>query len=156
MDIYTIGHSNIDVARFLEALRRHGITLIVDTRTSPYSRYVPWANREPLAAELQRAGLAYRFAGDELGGKPVDPSLQTPDGAPDYDRIAQSPGYLRGIEEVMTEAADERLALPCSEADPRDCHRENLIGRTLRARGCVVKHILSDGALLPEAQGTLF
>jgi uncharacterized protein (DUF488 family) len=156
VDVYTIGHSNIEIAQFLDALRSHGITLVVDTRTSPYSRFVPWANRESLAAELQAAGIAYRFAGAKLGGKPADPSLHTPDGAPDYDRIAESAAYLQGIEEVLAAASRERLALLCSEANPLECHRERLIGRTLRARGCAVKHILSDGALLPEVQGTLF
>lgn len=155
MDVYTIGHSNVEIGQFLHALRSHGITLVVDTRTSPYSRFVPWANRERLAAELPQAGIAYHFAGDTLGGKPADPSLHTLDGAPDYDKIAESAAYLQGIEEVMAAASRERLALLCSEANPLECHRERLIGRTLRARGCSVKHILSDGALLGEIQGTL-
>ena len=156
VDVYTIGHSNVEVAQLLDALRNNGIALVVDTRSSPYSRFVPWANRESLAAELQRAGIAYRFAGAKLGGKPADPSLHTPDGAPDYDKIAQSAAYLQGIEEVMAAASQERLALLCSEADPLECHRERLIGRTLRARGCAVKHILADGSLLNQLQGTLF
>ncbi len=156
MDVYSIGHSNIEIARFLNALRGHRTTLVVDARTSPYSRFVPWANRENLKAELQAAGIGYRFAGDKLGGKPADPSLQPPDGAPDYDRMAESPPYRQGIEEVMLAALRERPALLCSEANPLECHRERLIGRTLRARGCAVKHILSDGTLLPEVQGTLF
>jgi hypothetical protein len=50
VDIYTIGHSNVEIAQFLHALRNHGITLVVDARTSPYSRFVPWANRESLNA----------------------------------------------------------------------------------------------------------
>lgn len=155
MEVYTIGHSNLELQQFLDALRRHRITLVVDARTSPYSRFVEWANRERLAAELRRAGIAYRFAGGELGGQPADPALRTPSGAPDYDKILRSTPFLRGIEEVLAAAPRQRLALLCSEADPMECHRERLIGRTLRERGCTVRHILSDGTLLSTLQETL-
>lgn len=155
MDVYTIGHSNVDVGQFLEALRLYGITLVVDVRTSPYSHFVEWANRERLAAELERARIAYRFDGARLGGKPPDGSLRTPTGAPDYDKIAGSAPYLRGIEEVLAAASRERLVLLCSEANPLECHRERLVARSLRARGCAVKHILSNGRLLEELQGNL-
>ncbi|MBI3966207.1 MAG: DUF488 domain-containing protein [Chloroflexi bacterium] len=156
LEIYTIGHSNLELERFVDALRRNAIDVVVDTRTSPYSRYVEWANRERLAAELKAAKIGYRFAGGELGGKPADPSLRTSDGAPDYDKIAATPHYRRGIEELIAAASHDRLALLCSEANPMECHRERLIARTLRARGCAVKHIKSDGSLLGEVQGTLF
>jgi len=147
VELYTIGHSSLDVSQFIKALQRYGITRVVDVRSVPYSRYVPWTNKGQLTVELQRAGLAYEFAGRELGGRPADPSLLTATGAPDYDRIAASIPYQRGIERVLEIAGDERIALLCSEADPMRCHRERLIGRTLRARGCVVRHILRDGSL---------
>ena len=39
----------------------------------------------------------------------------------------------------------------CSEGDYRQCHRHNLIGRTLQNDGLTLHHILSDGSL--EASG---
>ena len=68
--IYTIGHSNHESEAFLALLQEHDITLLVDVRSSPYSRYVPQANRETLAHALEAAGIGYRWVGDRLGGKP--------------------------------------------------------------------------------------
>lgn len=155
MDLFTIGHGNLDVTQFLAALRCQGITRVMDVRSIPHSRYVPWTSHTLLAEELERAGIAYEFRGKELGGKPSDPSLRTPTGTPDYDRIATSAPYMRGIERVLEAASSERLALLCSETNPMLCHRERLIGRTLRARGCKVRHILSDGSLVDQYQETL-
>src|SRR5438128_1158783 len=104
MEIYTIGHSNLPWELFLAALQVNDIQVVVDTRTSPYSRYVEWANRERLAAALATAGIGYRYAGVELGGKPNDPALRSADGNPDYDKIAASPAYERGIVGLLAAA----------------------------------------------------
>jgi hypothetical protein len=37
--IFTIGHSNHSWEAFLELLRENAITIVVDVRSSPYSRY---------------------------------------------------------------------------------------------------------------------
>lgn len=37
--IYTVGHSNHPIERFLGLLQRHGIELLADVRSMPYSRY---------------------------------------------------------------------------------------------------------------------
>jgi uncharacterized protein (DUF488 family) len=153
--VHTVGHSNLELSVFLAALREHEISQIWDVRSAPYSRFAPWANPKQLQAELERIGATYRYAGDQLGGRPTDPALRGPAGTPDYDKIAHSSPYREGIEALLEAAYAERIALLCSEADPLHCHRERLIGRTLRACGCSVKHILPDGSLLSTQQGTL-
>ena len=150
MEIYTIGHSNVPLPRFLAAIATHGITLVVDVRSHPYSRFAPWANARELPVELLKATIDYRFLGDALGGRPKDPKLRAADGSPDYAKMSSSAAYLKGIAEVLDAAGRERVALLCSEADPRRCHRELLLGVTLRERGCTVRHILLDGSLLSE------
>ena len=156
VDLFTIGHGSLEVGQFLAALQRQRITRVVDVRSIPHSRYVPWSGYRRLASELGRVGIAYEFAGRELGGKPSDANLRTVSGSPDYDRIAASPAYLRGIERVIEAAEGDRLALLCSESNPMMCHRERLIGRTLRARGCRVRHILADGSLADAVPDWLF
>ena len=37
--IFTVGHSNQSLESFLDLLGRHGIDLVVDVRSSPYSQY---------------------------------------------------------------------------------------------------------------------
>jgi len=155
VEIYTIGHSNLELSRFLEILRQHRIVRLIDVRSYPYSKRVVWANASPLAAALRSAGIAYASAGDALGGRPSDPRLRSPTGRPDYDRIAASDDYQRGIERLLAVAGRERAAILCSEGDPMMCHRERLIGRTLRQRGCAVRHILRDGSILAQHQPTL-
>ena len=46
--LYTIGHSNHDLERFLHLLKMHAITAIADVRSSPYSKFNPQFNREVL------------------------------------------------------------------------------------------------------------
>ena len=51
--LFTIGHSNHTLAKFLELLAKHGIEVVVDARSHPYSKYVVHFNREDLAAALK-------------------------------------------------------------------------------------------------------
>ena len=39
--IFTIGHSNHPIERFLGLLREHGITTVADVRSTPASRFNP-------------------------------------------------------------------------------------------------------------------
>jgi uncharacterized protein (DUF488 family) len=155
VELFTIGHGNLDLEVFLAALQYQRIGRVIDVRSIPHSRYAPWAGLRRIESALQMLSNVYEFAGRALGGRPVNPALRTQAGTPDYDRIAQSAAYLEGIEHVLQEAETERIALLCSEANPMLCHRERLIGRTLRSRGCSVRHILPDGTLFPVIQETL-
>jgi uncharacterized protein (DUF488 family) len=153
--IYTIGHSNLEIEVFLERLRQHGIAWLVDVRTHPFSQRFPQFNGSLLERSLIAVQIGYQHVGHALGGKPADPDLRTPDGVPDYDRIEATPLYREGIAELCALAERGRVAIMCGEGDYRHCHREKLIGRTLRARGIVVWHIQPDGTLTQEPQGTL-
>ena len=57
--ILTIGHSNRTFEAFLECLRAHGVTRLIDIRTVPRSRHNPQFNRETLAETLPAAGISY-------------------------------------------------------------------------------------------------
>jgi uncharacterized protein (DUF488 family) len=144
--IHTLGHSNHTTAAFVDLLRRHGITLVVDVRSQPYSRWAPQFNRETLARDLQDAGLAYRFMGDALGGRPADPALyDSGQERPDYQRVEQTSAYQAGIDQLLDLAGIEQVAVMCSEGDHRRCHRHLLITQTLLGRGVRVLHIQPDG-----------
>jgi uncharacterized protein (DUF488 family) len=141
--VYTIGHSNHASDGFLSLLRQHGIELLVDVRSSPYSRYVPQANREPLARALASAGMAYLWFGDRLGGKP--------EGAiADYDQLRAGPAFQQTIADLLNLAAERRTAIMCSEGDHRQCHRHKLITPALLDRDVHVLHIQPDGDIVDE------
>lgn len=152
--IYTIGHSNLPIEQFITYLQAHDIQWLVDVRSYPSSQRYPHYNGPDLARSLEAIGICYRHDGG-LGGKPADPALRSASGTPDYDRIEASAAYQSGIEALCALAAGARVAVMCGEGDYRLCHRERLIGRTLRARGLSVWHIQPDGTLTEEPQRSL-
>ncbi len=159
--LYTIGHSDHELAAFIGLLRKHAIERLVDVRSQPYSRWQSQFNRETLAPALREAGIDYVWGGDTLGGRPADLALYNPgEERPDYERMADTPLYQGGIEHLLEGAQTGRTAIMCSEGDPSHCHRHLLITQTLVARGIRVFHVLPDGdlregELIPQ-QLTLF
>jgi len=147
--IYTIGHSDHDTPAFIDLLRQHTITLVADVRSQPYSRWTHQFNREIIARDLEEAGIAYRFMGDALGGRPSDPALYDPgQERPDYGRVEQTDAYQTAITQLIELARAERVAVMCSEGDHARCHRNLLITQTLLAREVRVLHIQPGGATI--------
>ena len=146
--IYTVGHSHIPIARFIELLKLHHIDTLIDARSQPRSRFAPQFNRQALQTSLEEAGLVYRYLGDKLGGRPKDPQYQLPDGRIDYLRLAQAARYREGLQELQREAGQACVAVMCAEADFRKCHRYWLITRSLVGEGLEVQHMLHSGELV--------
>lgn len=151
--MFTIGHSNHSFQEFLELLKKHDITLVVDVRSQPYSRYVSHFNRRFLAEHLPQAGIGYLFLGAYLGGRPKEKEYYRPDGTVDYNVLQQSPRFRKGIEEVKRLAEKHRLVLLCSEEDPSRCHRKLLVGEVLVREGIRVLHIRGTGEIEEEHSG---
>ncbi len=150
--IYTLGHSNHSPDFFLELLKRHDVEVVVDVRSSPYARYAVHFNKEPLQTHLRSHGLKYLFLGDVLGGRPDGEEFYDAEGRVLYDRLAESPAFLGGINRLVRGAAISRIALVCGEEDPAECHRRLLLGRVLSERGVAVFHIRGDGRLQSESE----
>lgn len=142
--VYTVGHSNHTEQAFVALLLDNGITAIGDVRSSPYSRFNPQFNRESLTRTLRSAGIAYVFLGAELGARSEDDSCYE-DGKVQYDRLARTGLFQRGLDRVLEGARSYRVALMCAEKDPLDCHRTILVARHLVDRGVEVRHILAGG-----------
>ena len=151
LTVYTIGHSNHTNEHFFETLKSRGIEVLVDVRSSPYSRYATWFNRDPLKTSLGAAGIRYLFLGDSIGGRPERLEFYDDEGYVRYDRLAASPEFLEGVERLLRGAAEYRVVLMCSEEDPTECHRNLLIGRVLADRGVEVIHIRGNGRLDPAS-----
>jgi uncharacterized protein (DUF488 family) len=152
LTIWTIGHSNHPLARFVELLRAHGIQVVADVRSRPYSRFAPRYNRQALAEALPEHDIRYLFLGKELGGKPKEPGYYLPDSSLDPERFTARPEFQRGLKRLLGEAAHFRVSLMCSEGDPGKCHRSLLLAPELVKRGVKVLHILPDGGLLEHRQ----
>jgi uncharacterized protein (DUF488 family) len=144
--VYTIGHSNHEIAVFLGLLRQHGVTAVGDVRSQPYSRWVPQFSRDALEAALADAGIAYSFLGKELGARSDNPACYR-EGKVQYDRLAQEPIFAEGIDRVVQGIQRYQISLLCAEKDPLDCHRALLVARRLFESGISVSHIHADGTL---------
>jgi uncharacterized protein (DUF488 family) len=151
MRIYTVGHSNHPIEKFVGLLTGNGITAIADVRSRPFSRRHPQFNKDRLAATLAEHGIAYLFLGKELGARSEDPAHYE-GGKVQYSRLAATAVFQSGVERVLEAANAHRLALMCAEKEPLDCHRTLLVARNLEAKGVTILHILSDGSLEPQAQ----
>jgi uncharacterized protein (DUF488 family) len=144
--VYTIGHSTHPIERFVELLQRHGIRVVADVRSTPFSRFNPQFNRESLGHSLAAAGIRYEFMGEELGARTNDPSCFE-NGRVSYARLAATPLFQRGLARLREIAKNERVAMMCAEREPLDCHRMILIARELERAGDTVTHILAEGSL---------
>ncbi len=150
--VYTIGHSAHSVEKLAELLRAHPIDVVVDTRSSPYSRFAPQFDRELLQRSLADAGFRYLFLGAELGGRPQSPEYYDAQGHVLYGRMTADRAFLAGMERLERGIAEFRVALLCGEENPAHCHRRLLVGRVLDERGHDLLHIRGDGRAQTDAE----
>ena len=145
--VFTIGHSNHPRERFArELLQPHGIAVLADVRSVPYSRFAPKFDREALRSFLTARDVRYVYFGDGLGGRPTDPACYE-DGRVCYNRVARTASFRRGFDGLLAEAASHRVAVMCSESEPLNCHRTLLVAQALDESGVVVEHVCADGSL---------
>ncbi|NJN20587.1 MAG: DUF488 domain-containing protein, partial [Leptolyngbya sp. RL_3_1] len=120
--LYTIGHSNHDIDKFVALLKGHGINALADVRSMPYSRHTPHFKQKPLKSILQRYGIRYVFLGQELGARPRLESCYV-HGKALYERIASTENFKQGIKRILDGTKKLDIALMCAEKDPIVCHR---------------------------------
>jgi uncharacterized protein (DUF488 family) len=144
--IYTVGHSSQSIEAFIDQLQNHGVEVVADVRSRPYSARFPHFSREPLEARLKAAGMRYVFLGRELGARRDEAECYA-DGQASYDRIAKLPIFAAGIDRLLAGAQRYRVALMCAEQDPLTCHRTILVCHELKKHGVSIGHICRDGVL---------
>ena len=151
--ILTIGHSTRTLDDFIEMLRAHGVTLLVDIRRFPGSRRQPQFNKETLAGALKKEGIAYEHAVD-LGGR----RRPTGDAGNEGLRNAQfrgyadhmsTPAFVRALDRLLEQGERAVVAVMCAEAVPWRCHR-SLLADALTARGVRVEHIMDARTRRPH------
>jgi uncharacterized protein (DUF488 family) len=160
MKLYTIGHSNHPLERFIQLLEQNNISLLVDVRTAPYSRYNLHFNREILENALKDRSIEYAYAGKYLGGRPKDPAcyknhLLPNEGADylhlvDYPEVMKRVWFQTGIQRLLELADEQTAAIMCSEENPGECHRHHLIASYLKTEFPEVEvwHIRGDGNVI--------
>jgi len=144
--IYTVGHSNIELEELFSLL--NGIEVVVDVRSTPFSKYAPQFNAHNVKEKLEAAGIQHIFMEDEnigniLGGKPRDGDCYE-HGKIVYEKVMTKSWYQEGISKLVELAGEKKVAIMCSEEDPHNCHRHHLITQSLLEEGLTVFHIRGD------------
>jgi uncharacterized protein (DUF488 family) len=151
--IYTIGHSTRTLDEFVEILKAHAITQLVDIRTIPKSRHNPQFNGDNLGRNLPQRGIAYLHL-PALGGlrKPRKDSVNTGwrnasfRGFADY---MQTRAFVSAVRGLMQLGRSQRVVIMCAEGNPFRCHR-SLVADALTVRKVHVFHISSKTAARPH------
>lgn len=151
MEIFTIGHSNYKIERFIEMLKHYNINCVVDIRGTPYSKYNIQYDKETIKETLTKAGYIYIYMAKELAAKRENKISYYDEGYSDFERVVLEEDFKRGIERLKLGCEKGyRIALMGAMQDPNRCHRSILVGRALRDNGFEVKHILDDYSIASQ------
>ncbi len=152
--VYAIGHSTRTVDDFIEILRAHSISMLVDIRTIPKSRHNPQFNEDELKRSLEDRCITYvHFR--ELGGlrRAKKDSANTGwqnasfRGFADY---MQTREFASAVRKLMQLAKHGQVAIMCAEGNPFRCHR-SLVADALTVRKVRVLHISSKTSVREHA-----
>jgi len=163
LTIWTVGHSKHEIEAFIELVNKYEIQVIVDVRTSPFSKMAPQFNKEQLGAALAQSEIDLLHMGASLGGRPTQEDFYDAEGHVFYDMMAQTDEFKSGILRLVKGMKQFRIAIMCSEGSPEKCHRTLLVGRVLQQMGHKVLNILPNGKCeeqedlnAPSVQQSLF
>ncbi len=130
---------------FLDALKEHGVTALVDVRSVPRSGYFTNYNKENLSDTLKHSHIIYRSYAREFGARQEDTRFYT-NGHLDFGKFAVSPQFKEGMEKIFAGMdMGYVFAFMCAEKDPMTCHRAILVTHEFAKQGVRVIHILPNG-----------
>jgi len=131
--VWTIGHSNRTIEKFLDLLEGYGIGVLADIRSFPTSK-VEHFKREEMEQWLPKHGIEYVWLGRELGGYRRG----------GYEAHMKTKLFRDGVKKLLELAKQKRVCVMCMEKNPKYCHRRFLTAH-LEGKGVKVIHILERG-----------
>jgi len=140
MKIFMTGYSNLPEEVFIENLKKNGITMVVDIRERPYSRFQKWTSIKKLPDTLFKYGIKYQWMGGNLGG-----SLFWKEGDEcGLFKETEQKVWL-GLEKLSDLAKEERVCLMCACGNFEKCHRSVIAVFLISDYGATVYDINKDG-----------
>ncbi len=143
--IYTVGHSSRAAAELVELLERHAITALVDVRAQPHSSRYPQFSSDRLRQTLDLAGIAYHWAGRQLGGRRAcrtdsqHSALEA--GLRGYADYMETDSFGRAATQLINMATRAPTVILCAERLAEHCHRR-LMADYLTLQGLRVIHLI--------------
>ena len=141
MKIFMTGYSNLPEKEFIENLKQNGITMVIDIRERPYSRFQKWTSIKKLPDILYKHGVKYRWMGSSLGG-----SLFWKEGDECGLFKETEQKVFLGLEKVVDCAREETVCLMCACGDFDRCHRSVIATFLISDFGTDVYDIDKTGA----------
>lgn len=148
-NIFTIGHSNYSLDKFIDMLRYFNIDCVVDIRGIPYSKYNIQYNKENLRYSLMKEGFIYIYMAKEFAANRENKYSYNKEGYSDFEKVIKEKEFIYGIERLRNGCRKGyKIALLGAMQDPIRCHRSILVGRNLIQAGFNVNHILDDYSII--------
>ena len=129
MKVYTIGYAEREISDFINILKEHNVTVLVDIRRFPKSKY-PAFEKENLKSILEKNGLKYVFLGESLGGFVKG----------GYEKYMKTQKFRDGFKVLLDLIKKETVILMCREKKAKYCHRR-FIANLLEKLGVKVIHL---------------
>ncbi len=149
--IYTIGYGARSQDAFCNTLQMLGVDTVIDVRSHPASSFAPHFNADTIYEALSGKDIAFFLAGERFGGRPTDLSLYDSGGRVSWDALRTSPAYREGLRSIEGMAEEGHLiAIVSSEGDPLVSHRFGTLSRDLDLDGLDVRHVLTNGEVVPH------
>ena len=147
--MFSIGYATKPISDYIAQLQQHGVTVVADARSVPYSKRFFDYHQEALKLHLQQAGIRYVYLGEELGPRSKDPAHYDETGQVQFDRLMSAELFRSGIQRLFDgQRKGFCIALTCACKDPAICHRALLVGwALLHTHQQDIQHILHDGML---------
>ena len=86
--VYTIGYAGLNIDRFLDVLKEDKISLLIDVRSLPKSKYFIDFNDNNLSKILPKIGVKYENWRKEFGARQDNFEFYT-NGILDYEKFAR-------------------------------------------------------------------
>ena len=100
--IYTIGYTAFSINEFIEAIKKFGISCVIDVRSSPFSNYYADYNKDTLERTLKEHNILYRNYANEFGARQTNPMFYSGD-IVDFDKFIKSAQFLEGVSKIKKE-----------------------------------------------------
>jgi uncharacterized protein (DUF488 family) len=156
--LLTFGHGRLSRDELAALLTDAGIERVVDVRRFPGSRANEAASRGEIPDLLDEIGLDYRWD-ERLGGR-RHLGKEEDQASPDtwwqvkafraYAAWTRSAEFRAAVPDLLSDVADARTAVMCSEAVWWRCHRRLISDVVLLAHGVPVEHLMHSGKLTPH------
>lgn len=146
-ELWTIGHSNYSIEKFIGLLQSFKIEVLVDVRSLPGSKKFPHFNKENLSETLAAENIQYvhllKLGGRRKVNKNSKNIAWKHSAFRSFADYMETEEFKEGIDELIKIAEKNRTAIMCAEVLWWRCHR-SLISDYMKLNGWKVIHILSE------------